>query len=250
MGRSVRARRDAWHAVVLLAGAASIGLMGFVVLRDQVRRARLRERVRRRRASASGRILGVLRGGRHRTAQVVAGARGMIRGVTRAGRELVRRVGPALAAMTSSPFAVRVGAENGRVLLSGGPVLQGETERLMRAARDVEGVGDVDVCVSVYESLSDVPSSLHAAATPARAWQPVVRASVGVVALGAVLLGLGRRARLLPGWLAVPGAVLLAHALRRPSAVPANAHRLGSAASSSAKGTRPVRALPHAAYAP
>ena len=124
--------------------------------------------------------------------------------------QLIERVRARMGRLVAHPHAIQVGANHGRVTLSG-PVLRHEVQRLVDAVRSVWGVHEVDNALVVYDDADSI-SSLQGGSNPeprrsAGAWSPSTR---GVAIVGGGLLslfGLGERS-LLGLLLAAGGAAL------------------------------------------
>lgn len=137
--------------------------------------------------------------------------------------QLIERVRARMGRLVAHPHAIQVGANNGRVTLSG-PVLRHEVPRLLDAIGTVWGVASVEDRLVVYDS-SDSISSLQDGGTVDRKRPPaIVRtrwapALQGAAIVGGGLLALyGLRDRSLLG-LALAGggtALLLRGATNRP----------------------------------
>ncbi|HEX7327780.1 MAG TPA: BON domain-containing protein [Casimicrobiaceae bacterium] len=127
--------------------------------------------------------------------------------------QLIERVRAALGRAVSNPHAIQVGANRGRVVLSG-PVLAAEAATLVDAVSGVAGVSAVDNELVVH----DEPGSVPSLQTDPRAhrrrtthWAPAMRAGALVGGAAAVAYGLRRRTPATLA-LAVAGAALAARA--------------------------------------
>jgi hypothetical protein len=138
--------------------------------------------------------------------------------------QLIERVRARMGRLVAHPHAIQVGANNGRVTLSG-PVLRHEVPRLLDAIRTVWGVASVEDRLVVYDS-SDSISSLQGGTAERKQPSPLARARWAPAMQGAAILGggllalYGLRDRSLPG-LALAGggvALLLRGATNRPLA--------------------------------
>lgn len=127
--------------------------------------------------------------------------------------QLIERVRARMGRLVSHPHAIQVGANNGRVTLSG-PVLAYEVSRLLDAIRSVWGVSAVEDRLVVYDSPESI-SSLQGgsdrrppSAFVRERWTP---AAQGVAIVGGALLSMyGLRDRSLLGLALVGGGVALA----------------------------------------
>jgi len=137
--------------------------------------------------------------------------------------QLIERVRARMGRLVAHPHAIQVGANNGRVTLSG-PVLAHEVSRLLGAIRSVWGVSSVDDRLVVHDSAESI-SSLQggverqpASVFMRERWTPSVQ---GAALIGGGLLSIvGLRDRSLLG-LALAGgglALLLRAATNRPLA--------------------------------
>jgi BON domain len=137
--------------------------------------------------------------------------------------QLIERVRARMGRLVAHPHAIQVGANNGRVTLSG-PILAHEVTRLMNAIRSVWGVSSVEDRLVVYDSSESI-SSLQGgtdrqppSAFTRERWAP---AAQGAAIVGGGLLSMyGLRDRSLVG-LAIAGgglALLLRGATNRPHA--------------------------------
>lgn len=137
--------------------------------------------------------------------------------------QLIERVRARMGRLVSHPHAIQVGANNGRVTLSG-PVLAHEVARLLDAIRSVWGVSTIEDRLVVYDSAESISSlqggpSDHRAPPFVRArWAPALQ---GAAILGGGLLSLyGLRERSLVGLAFAGGglALMLRGATNRPLA--------------------------------
>jgi hypothetical protein len=117
--------------------------------------------------------------------------------------QLIERVRARMGRLVSHPHAIQVGANNGRVTLSG-PVLRHEVARLLDAIRSVWGVSEVEDRLVAHDH-ADAISSLQGGvddryAEPTfmrESWPPGIR---GAALLGGLMLSLyGTRQRSLAG---------------------------------------------------
>lgn len=123
--------------------------------------------------------------------------------------QLIERVRARMGRLVSHPHAIQVGANNGRVTLSG-PILAHEVARLLDAIRTVWGVSALDDRLVVHDTAESISSlqggaDPHTAATPPMHdnWTPTTRTAAMLG--GAVLCAGGLRDRSLFG-LALAGA--------------------------------------------
>jgi hypothetical protein len=105
---------------------------------------------------------------------------------------LIERVRARLGRVVAHPHAIQVGANHGRVTLSG-PVLASEVVPLLRAVRAVRGVADIDDQLLAYEHSGSIPSLQGGKVRQTDPWTPALRA--GALAGGALLALYGLRRR-------------------------------------------------------
>jgi hypothetical protein len=138
--------------------------------------------------------------------------------------QLIERVRARMGRLVAHPHAIQVGANNGRVTLSG-PVLRHEVARLLDAIRRVWGVATVEDRLVVYDSPESI-SSLQGGAADRKPVSPAARAHWSPAQQGAAILGgaalslYGLRERSPLGLLFAAGgiALLLRGATNRPLA--------------------------------
>jgi hypothetical protein len=112
---------------------------------------------------------------------------------------LIERVRARMGRVVSHPHAIQIGANRGRVTLSG-PILASEVESLLSTVRSVWGVDSVDDHLVVHEHPEHVPS-LQGGSGPrenrAEHWPPSLR--MAAIAGGALLAVSALRNRSLSG---------------------------------------------------
>jgi osmotically-inducible protein OsmY len=111
--------------------------------------------------------------------------------------QLIERVRARMGRLVSHPHAIQVGANRGRVTLSG-PVLAYEVDRLLDAVRSVWGVSSLDNKLAVYndaDSISSLQGSGESPAAQARYdhWTPTARGAAIIAGSGLSLFGLSER---------------------------------------------------------
>ncbi|HEX9289220.1 MAG TPA: BON domain-containing protein [Anaeromyxobacteraceae bacterium] len=131
---------------------------GAALLLDPQRGAARRARARDRAASLARQASA---GARRRAKDVRQRAQGRAYELEHADEEvddgvLVERVRAQIGKRTSHPGAIEVGAQRGRVVLSG-PVLRSEVEGLIDIVEKVRGVKSVESRLEVHEAPGDVP---------------------------------------------------------------------------------------------
>jgi BON domain len=216
-------------------GSAALGAMAMYVL-DQ-------DRGRRRRAIATDRARRLALDSRDAMRAAARDVSNRLRAVrARAGHlfrqegvpddlQLIERVRAKIGRLVAHPHAIQVGANQGRVTLSG-PVLAREVDRLLHAVRGVHGVSDIEDQLLAYERSASIPS-LQGGGMQASTrgdlvqWTPALRAGAmvggGLVALyglrqrnvsgiALLMLGLGLA---LSGASAVPAERLVRYARNR-----------------------------------
>jgi osmotically-inducible protein OsmY len=126
--------------------------------------------------------------------------------------QLIERVRARMGRLVSHPRAIQVGANQGRVTLSG-PVLAHEVDRLLDAVRSVWGVSSLDNKLAVHDHADSI-SSLQgsgespASQTPDDHWTPTARGAAIIAGGGLSLFGLSERSLL--GLLIAAGGAALA----------------------------------------
>src|SRR5439155_25138579 len=112
---------------------------------------------------------------------------------------LIERVRARMGRVVSHPHAIQVGAENGRISLSG-PILASEVQSLLHAARSVAGVVEIEDHLIAHPHADSIPSlqggSLRQEVRQGN-WTPVLR--IAAVVGGGLLAAYGIRQRGLAG---------------------------------------------------
>lgn len=124
--------------------------------------------------------------------------------------QLIERVRARIGRLVSHPHAIQVGANHGRVTLSG-PVLRHEVQRLLDAVRSVWGVNEVENKLVVHDDADSI-SSLQGGKRPEPQhphdhWAPAARSAAILGGSAMSLFGLYERS-LLGLLLAAGGAAL------------------------------------------
>ncbi|HVO86957.1 MAG TPA: BON domain-containing protein [Casimicrobiaceae bacterium] len=128
--------------------------------------------------------------------------------------QLIERVRAKLGRVCSHPHAVQVGANHGRVTLSG-PILSSEVDRVLRAARSVRGVVHVEDLLAAHPSAGSVPSLQGGVRRSAQIpllhdyWSPSLRVAALAGGTALALAGL-RRGGVGGAVLAAAGALFVA----------------------------------------
>ena len=217
---------DHSHELARVAGAALLGGVAMYVLDP--------DKGKRRRALIGDKAYSVVSDARQALGAATRDAAHRIEGMRARARrllsnapipddlQLIERVRARMGRLVSHPHAIQVGANNGRVTLSG-PVLRHEVVRLLDSIRTVWGVSMVEDRLVVYDSAESIsslqggPSERKPVSQAARAhWSP---AQQGAAILGGGLLSLcGVRERSPLGLLLVAGgvALMLRGATNRP----------------------------------
>jgi hypothetical protein len=162
--RRTSARRG-WRLLLAAAGGAAAAWL-LSPQEGSRRRARLRDGVRSRvrQAAVLGGKLG--RDLRDRTLGAGARLRGALEGDEAVPDErLAQRVRSRLGRETSHPRALEIEAHGGSVVLRG-PILSGEADRVLRAARSVRGVAQVEDRLERHCAADDVPALQGEGRTP------------------------------------------------------------------------------------
>jgi len=186
--------RHEWTKVL---GGAALGAAAMFVLdpdKGKRRRALFRDRTRGLVADTRDAVGVAARDATHRIDGLRARARRLFTNApVRDDLQLIERVRARLGRLVSHPHAIQVGANDGRVTLSG-PILRHEVPRLLDSIRSVWGVSEVEDRLVAHDH-ADAISSLQGDgkrryAQPAllrKSWAPGVR---GGAMLGGTLLSL------------------------------------------------------------
>jgi hypothetical protein len=101
---------------------------------------------------------------------------------------LIERVRARIGRAVSNPHAIKVGAREGRIMLSG-PVLASEVRELVAAARSVAGVADVEEHLIVHREPGSIPS-LQGTPRPRDPGAGLLDGDAPVVRAAAIVAGL------------------------------------------------------------
>jgi uncharacterized membrane protein len=185
--------------------------------RGKRRRALARDRSVRMLNSFSGMLDKAQRDASNRTKGLVHAIRGTFRTERADNQVLVQRVRSHLGRLVGHPHAIEVEAEDGKIVLRG-PVLRNEVAHLLRCARAIPGVTDLEDKLDVQESAEHFSSLQGGTRREGRSefmqqnWTPVLRITAG--ALGGALILYGLREDGPPGWAcALAGTALLGRAI-------------------------------------
>ncbi|HEX7035483.1 MAG TPA: SRPBCC family protein [Pseudomonadales bacterium] len=205
--------------LLLAAGMGAAAMYYFDPARGRYRRALLRDGVAHAGHKAQ-RELGVVgRDTRNRTIGLRARLRNLLSSQPPDDEVLVSRVRACLGRVVSHPSSIEVDANDGVIKLSG-PILEDEVPRLLRCARRVPGVRDVQNALEVHAEPGRVPGlqgnppprNGERSAFRQENWAPATRAAGALAGTAMTLYGLNRRNA--AGALAAPaGLLLLARAL-------------------------------------
>ncbi|HEY1329615.1 MAG TPA: BON domain-containing protein [Casimicrobiaceae bacterium] len=182
-------------------GSAALGAMAMYVL-DQ-------DRGRRRRAIATDRARRLALDSRDAMRAAARDVSNRLRAVrARAGHlfreeavpddlQLIERVRAKIGRLVAHPHAIQVGANQGRITLSG-PVLASEVDRLLHAVRGVHGVSELEDQLLAYERSASIPSlqggkMQSVARGDLVPWTPALRTGAMVGGALATLYGLRQR---------------------------------------------------------
>jgi len=211
-------RDDHSHELARVAGAALLGVVAMYMLDP--------DKGKRRRALVGDKAYSVLSDTRQALRAATRDAAHRLEGIRARARrlvsdapvpddlQLIERVRARMGRLVSHPHAIQVGANNGRVTLSG-PVLRHEVGRLLDAIRTVWGVSMVEDRLVVYDSAESI-SSLQGGPADRKPVSPAARshwspAQQGAAIAGGAFLSLyGLRDRSPFGLLLVAGGVALA----------------------------------------
>lgn len=193
-------RSSKWSMVL---AAAALGAAVMYMLdpdRGRRRRAIGRDKVRRFMGDARSFAGATARDARHRLRGVRVAVRRRLRPEdTPDDLVLIERARATLGRVVSHPHAIQIGANAGRIMVSG-PILAAEVEPLLEAIRAVPGVSAVDDHLVAHERPESVPSLQGGVPHEARAkehWTPALRAAA--IVGGGLLALYGVRSRSLPG---------------------------------------------------
>jgi uncharacterized membrane protein len=201
--------------IAALVGAASASAVA--VLNKAQRRARIRDR-------ASSAVLHFVdladkarRDAKNRATGLAAHAAARRRNGAVSDEKLIARVRAMLGHATSHVHAIELDATEGHIVLRG-PILRGETDRLLRAVRRVPGVRSVESRLEEHGPDEHVPAlqgaggARHVPELMQKHWTPSLR--VGAALFGAAVIGAGitRLGSLSGIGLSGLGALLLARA--------------------------------------
>ncbi|MFI4887670.1 MAG: BON domain-containing protein [Burkholderiales bacterium] len=227
--------RRVWSSVL---GSAALGAAAMYVLdpdKGKRRRALVRDKVLSVVTDTRDAFGAAARDATHRIDGLRARARRLLTNAPIADDlQLIERVRSRMGRLVSHPHALQVGANNGRVTLSG-PVRRHEAQRLLDAIRTVWGVSEVEDRLVAHDSAESISSLQSGGEEPdARSafrheqWAPAIRVAA---MLGGTMLSLwGLRQRSLAGCaLAGAGVALtLRGATNRPlsrlAGLPCGAH--------------------------
>src|SRR6185437_3084724 len=159
--------RHEWTKVL---GGAAVGAAAMYVLdpdKGKRRRALVRDKTRGLVADTRDALGVAARDATHRIEGMRARARRLLTNApVPDDLQLIERVRARMGRLVSHPHAIQVGANNGRVTLSG-PVLRHEVPRLLDAIRTVWGVASVEDGLVVHDSSESI-SSLQGGGTADR----------------------------------------------------------------------------------
>ncbi|HEX6138744.1 MAG TPA: SRPBCC family protein [Casimicrobiaceae bacterium] len=214
MTREAEVRRT----LTMIAGGALLGAAAMFLLdpdKGRRRRALARDKARSLLAHTRDAVGVAGRDASHRVQGMRARARRFLDGGGAPDDlQVIERVRARMGRIVSHPHAIQVGANDGRVTLSG-PILADEVQRLLDVVRTVWGVSDVEDRLVVHEHPESI-SSLQGG-TDERAndslvahgnWAPASRMAAVLGGAGMALIGL--RQRTPAGWALIGAGVGLA----------------------------------------
>ena len=211
-------RDDHSHELTRVAGAALLGVVAMYMLdpdKGKRRRALVGDKAYSVVSDARQALRAATRDAAHRIEGMRARARRLVSDApVPDDLQLIERVRARMGRLVSHPHAIQVGANNGRVTLSG-PVLRHEVARLLDAIRTVWGVSTVEDRLVVYDSAESI-SSLQGGVSDRKPVSPAARAhwspaQQGAAIVGGALLSLcGVRDRSPLGLLLAAGGIALA----------------------------------------
>jgi uncharacterized membrane protein len=159
---------------------------------------------------------------RHRAEGAAAGIRKRLVTEPVPDRVLEERVRAGIGRHVSHPSSIDVSCLGGLVVLAG-PVLTREADRLVRAARHVPGVHEVEDRLERHDHAGDVPGLQGPPHPPARpvllrdTWPPALRVVAGGAGLGLGAYGLARGGAAGLTTTALGGALMLRAAVNKPT---------------------------------
>lgn len=189
----MRRRFDNRHELTNVVGAATLGVVAMYMLDP--------DKGRRRRALIGDKAYSIVSGTRRALGAATRDAAHRVEGLRARARrlvtdapvpddlQLIERVRARMGRLVAHPHAIQVGANNGRVTLSG-PVLAHEVARLLDAIRSVWGVSTIEDRLVVYDSAESI-SSLQGGLSDRRSVPAFVRARWAPALQGAAILGGG-----------------------------------------------------------
>lgn len=206
--------------VSTLIGSAGMGALMMYVMdpdRGKRRRAIARDKMIRATKKTSETVEAGLRDARNRALGSVAELRATVRQEEVPDAKLVARIRSRIGRVISHPSAIEVECQDGQVMLRG-PILAGEVDRLLRAARSVRGVKGVGHDLKVKERRDDMPALQGGVRRTGpqgemaqENWTPALRVAAGLT--GGSLLAYGMRRHNPLGYLAATaGAGLMTRA--------------------------------------
>ena len=209
-----------------VAGAAALGAAGMYILdpdKGRRRRAIARDKV----GSAAIHTVRLARAAARDLAQRIVGIeaeaqRQLRHGAIRDELQLIERVRAVLGRVVSHPHAVQVGANRGRIVLSG-PILSAEVLSLLTAVKAVPGVTEVD---------NELVEHLEPGTIPSLQSDPQAHRAAGT-----------NRTPALRAAAVITGAILAAYAVRRRTSITLALAGLGLAMALRGATNRPIAPL-------
>ena len=187
------------HDLTTLIGSAALGAVAMFLLDP--------DKGKRRRAIARDKALSLIddsrdaagvvaRDASHRMQGVQARMRRLLRGgAAPDDLQLIERVRARMGRLVSHPHAIQVGANEGRITLSG-PILAREAQRLVHAVGNVWGVSEVEDRLVAHEhpeSISSLQGGIARAELGHEHWAPALRVAALIGGAALTLHGMRRR---------------------------------------------------------
>ena len=191
------------RTLTMIAGSALLGAVAMFLLdpdKGRRRRALARDKARSLLAETRDAVGVASRDASHRIQGMRARARRFLdRGGAIDDLQLIERVRARMGRIVSHPHAIQVGANDGRITLSG-PILADEVQRLLEVVRTVWGVTDVENRLVVHEhaeSISSLQGGMDERTSGSEVargnWAPAPRMAAVLGGVGLALLGMRQR---------------------------------------------------------
>ena len=187
------------HDLTTLIGSAALGAVAMFLLdpdKGKRRRAIARDKALSLIDDSRGAVGVAARDASHRMHGMQARMRRLLRGgAAPDDLQLIERVRARMGRLVSHPHAIQVGANDGRITLSG-PILAREAQRLVHAVANVWGVSEVENRLVVHEhpeSVSSLQGGVARAQIAHERWAPALRMAALLGGAALALHGMRRR---------------------------------------------------------